>query len=404
MAEIKYVIAFTGAFGSGCTTAAKFLRDDRQFKFVSLSDPLKTLWRERHGEEKYERFDLQKLGDELRKAEGVGTLVQRAFASVAEEECIAVDCVRNIGEINALRDRFGFRLCLVAVLSTKDARWDRISSVKYTDKGLTKNDFDDDDERDRNEETEHGQQVELCLDHADIILDNSGTTSDLKTKVLGYADLFTGKERRPPTPAEGHMNMAFSAANTSQCLKRHVGAVIVGAQDRIVAVGHNDNPADTKACADEPTYDNQCYRDLLKQKHFTHLASRDVRCPRCGQSLRELREPPWRCPTCAAQGVKTNLEPYFFPDRAMWWCTAIHAEADALESAGERARGGTLYTTTFPCFQCAQKLTHAGIVRVVYTEIYPDPHSGKRLELSGIELEQFEGVRSSFERFFPRPT
>ena len=89
----------------------------------------------------------------------------------------------------------------------------------------------------------------------------------------------------------------------------------------------------------------------------------------------------------------------------MSWCTAVHAEVSAVLAAGERARGGTLYTTTFPCFQCAEKITQVGIKTVYYSEAYPDPHSGKRLELSGIDLRQFEGVRSSsIERFFLRPS
>ena len=64
-----------------------------------------------------------------------------------------------------------------------------------------------------------------------------------------------------------------------------------------------------------------------------------------------------------------------------------------------------MYTTTFPCFQCAEKIVQAGIVKVIYTEPYPDLYSEKRLLLSGITLSRFEGVRSSsFERLFPRPS
>ena len=38
------VVAFTGAFGSGCTESAKHLRDERGFKYVALSTPLRALW------------------------------------------------------------------------------------------------------------------------------------------------------------------------------------------------------------------------------------------------------------------------------------------------------------------------------------------------------------------------
>lgn len=85
----------------------------------------------------------------------------------------------------------------------------------------------------------------------------------------------------------------------------------------------------------------------------------------------------------------------------MNWCTAVHAEVWAILAAGERARKGTLYTTTFPCAQCAEKIVQSGIEKVVFTESYPDTHGVRRLKLGRVALEQFEGVRSSsFERIF----
>jgi len=39
--------------------------------------------------------------------------------------------------------------------------------------------------------------------------------------------------------------------------------------------------------------------------------------------------------------------------------------------SGARVRGGTLYTTTFPCHNCAKHLVGAGIARVIFVEPYP---------------------------------
>lgn len=132
-----------------------------------------------------------------------------------------------------------------------------------------------------------------------------------------------------------------------------------------------------------------------------------MHCPVCGKPLSRQEGPPWYCKSCSDSGKKTALDDLFFPDRAMNWCTAIHAEVWALFAAGERAKGGELYTTTFPCFQCAEKIKHNGIATVWYTEAYPDAFSRIRLEVSGVKLRQFDGVRSSsFERIFAvnRPT
>lgn len=407
LAPDTIVVAFTGAFGSGCTEAAKQLRDERGFKFIQLSSSLRSLWTREHGGKQPTRGDLQKLGDKLRQDVGLGALVDTGLEDCSEaDKRLAIDGIRNLGEIGRLRDLFGYRFTLVSVLSSPDARWGRIKS-KYADERLTRRDFEDDDERDRNEETKYGQQVELCLDKADILINNQIEVSlpDFQKKILEYADLMLGTKRRSATQTEILMSMAFAASHSSKCLKRHVGAIVVDTRGQVVGVGYNENPLGTNPCVEEPTYEHKCYRDIIRNAHFEDLAGRGARCPKCGEPLTHKEGPPWRCDACAKGGHKTNLESFFFPDRAMSWCTAVHAEVSAILAAAERARGGTLYTTTFPCFQCAEKITQAGIRVVCYSEAYPDPHSGKRLELSGIELRQFEGVRSSsMERFFPRPT
>ena len=46
----------------------------------------------------------------------------------------------------------------------------------------------------------------------------------------------------------------------------------------------------------------------------------------------------------------------------------------------------TLYTTTFPCTLCAEKIIHAGIKTVVYMEAYPDKTGRLLLGAAGVEL------------------
>ncbi len=250
---------------------------------------------------------------------------------------------------------------------------------------------------------DHGQQVELCIDRADIVIDNGGevTLSPFKKKVLNYAGLAAGDQRRFAEPHEILMHQAYASSHSSKCLKRHVGAVVVAPTGEIVGVGYNENPSGTNPCVEEPEYGRRCFRDIVRNNHFEKLSEDGGKCPACGNKLPVIQGPPWRCPSCEKKGIKTNLEAFFFPDRAMNWCTAIHAEDRALISAGGQAKGATLYTTTFPCFQCAEKLTHVGIRKVFFTEAYPDPESARRLKIAGVEFVQFEGVRSAaFERLF----
>jgi len=89
-------------------------------------------------------------------------------------------------------------------------------------------------------------------------------------------------------------------------------------------------------------------------------------------------------------------------DRVVGWgyhraCGLAHAEAMALDAAGEQARGGTLYVNLEPCSHygktppCAEAIIKAGVSRVVAAMQDPDPRvSGRgfaRLREAGLEVE-----------------
>lgn len=398
-------IGLTGAFGSGCTTAAKHLRDNRGFTVLRLSEPIRSKWQELHPGEAEKRPDLQQLGDQMRQESGGGVLIDLALGSLGDNvsEKLVIDGIRNTDEVERLRDEFGYSFTLIGVLASSTTRWERISASAYTDHGLTEDDFHRDDTKDRNEETPWGQQVELCIDKADVFIDNSDEVHPrtFKKELLNTVDLVAGTTPRSATPDEICMHIAYGASHGSKCIKRHVGAIVVDSDGEVVGLGYNENPAGTKPCVEEPEYGNKCYRDIIRNGHFQHLSERQMRCPQCSTTLPVIVGPPWHCPNCTNNRQKTNLEAFFFPDRAMNWCTAIHAEAAALAAAGRRSRGGTVYTTTFPCMQCAEKIIQAGIVRVCYTEAYPDNHSIGRLAIGKVRMDRFRGVRSSsFERIF----
>jgi dCMP deaminase len=379
---------------------------------LKLSDVLKLEWKAREAEKQPTRTNLQHLGDELREKSGGGVLVNRALEafwekhkSLLEPPRLVIDGIRNVQEILHLQNVFGYKFVLVAVLASFEDRWGRIGSSAYVDHGLGRPEFLSDDQRDSNEDTPYGQQVQLCMDKADILLDNSTavTLPAFHEKVLSFVDLASGEKLRSASQEEILMNIAYSASNSSKCVKRHVGAVVVDIGGQVVGVGYNENPIGTKPCIEEPQYDFLCYRDIVRNAHFKRLSEEKVLCPKCGSVIPEIVGPPWKCPICEAAGEKNNLERFFFPDRALNWCTAIHAEVWAMLAAGERSRRGTLYTTAFPCFQCAEKITQVGVSDVVYTESYPDPYSRQRLEIAGVKLRQFQGVRSaSFERIFSK--
>ena len=78
-----------------------------------------------------------------------------------------------------------------------------------------------------------------------------------------------------------------------------------------------------------------------------------------------------------------------------------HAEVVALEAAGERARGATLYVTLEPCAHhgrtppCVEAIIGAGVARVVAGAPDPNPKTDgrgfERLREAGIEVELLDG-------------
>ena len=80
-----------------------------------------------------------------------------------------------------------------------------------------------------------------------------------------------------------------------------------------------------------------------------------------------------------------------------------HAEIVALQAAGERARGATLYVTLEPCAHhgttppCADAIIAAGIARVVFGATDPNPEAAggaERLRAAGVEVEDAESWES----------
>jgi len=168
----QFVVGVTGPLGAGVTTTTHALAANG-FNRLSLSDPIKkellarenrpadTLFNAKHFPDW--RRKLQDLGNEKRR-EYRGYWVDRALADVsASDQELVIDGIRNLGEIEALRDRFP-RFFVVAIHAGAAVRWERLREA-YD--GSQKN-FNRDDLRDWYEETPEGQQVEKCVLAADF--------------------------------------------------------------------------------------------------------------------------------------------------------------------------------------------------------------------------------------------
>lgn len=415
------VVGLAGAFGSGCTTLAEALAEDLGFTNLKLSDLIRREWHEREfatsgGEVEPPRGALQDLGDARRRFHGKNHYwVESAIASIdrrsGEHPKIVLDGIRNPGEVSWLRESFK-NFVLVAVDAPRSERWERLRNTKnWADR--TQAEFDEVSRRDVDSPVEWGQRVQACVDNADYIITNDHHLAvpaarahllDRASRLLRLMTSPSSDQDMRPTEAEVFMHLAHAAASRSACLKRQVGAVVVSGRHEVdalsiqspaIGLGFNENPEGMRPCYLEF---RECYRDIWRRERLEAMELRN--CPSCGSPLAAPRYPPV-CSNPACEAGR-NLLNVVFPERAMSHCTAIHAEVRAILSA-DRAElpGSTLYSTTFPCFLCAQQIINAGIGRVVYVEPYPDTAAERLLLEASIEIERFEGVRSTaYNRFF----
>ncbi|MCJ7761806.1 deaminase [Candidatus Bathyarchaeota archaeon] len=403
-------LALTGPFGSGCTTLAEGVlqQDPYFFKMISLSSYVKQAWSERNDNKdpkEAKRSELQDVGNRLREENDDRSILANKAVEEAKKttnrstDSLVFDSIRNLAEVDYLRQEYR-DLYLIGMCSSENDRWLR-SQGRYQEKGLTPSDFKADEERDQNEDNPFGQQVALCMHEADLSIANDNEamsagvsiTKHLDDKLATYIELLKGT-LRTPSEREWIMSLAHNTSLKSECFKRQVGAVIVDDRANIISVGYNSNPKPLKPCWDDH---GDCYRIIQIEKGLDELNH----CPSCGKPLHEKKRH-YNCPSCGK-----DLYKIMFPDRAMSLCTALHAEEMAiLNASGRNLKGCLMYTTTFPCFTCAQKIVNVGIGKVVYVESYPDLHSVQLFDKlkdteQRVTTTKFEGIKArAYDRLF----
>ncbi|MFW5821362.1 MAG: deoxycytidylate deaminase [Bacteroidota bacterium] len=67
----------------------------------------------------------------------------------------------------------------------------------------------------------------------------------------------------------------------------------------------------------------------------------------------------------------------------------LHAEANAITKVAKSnnsSEGATLYITASPCIECAKLIIQAGIIRVVFSELYTKNEGLDLLKRAGVEI------------------
>lgn len=372
-----YVIGLVGPFGSGCSYVAEKIAELYGYEVLSLSDVLRSEFQIQYPKKrKITRQNLQDFGNAIRQERGSGYLASKICEKIDLDKTknYVVDSIRNPEEVKLLRKTFA-RFFLFGVFAEPDLRWERVSEKYNNDRRA----FDEDDRRDSNEDVEHGQRVTDSFRMSDIILLNneniiSGNQNEelFLAKLKHNVDVIEEKEAFVPTYVETNMAIAYAESMRSSCLKRKVGAVIVDLAGAIVSSGYNEVPAANNTCKCEY---GMCYRDKLKKDYRESLEV----------TIKKPKE---------KDAAYTLFKEKF---KILDYCRALHAEENAILNvarvgASSALPTATLFTSTYPCNLCANKIAQVGIKHIVYFEPYPMKEAKKILQDKGVEQEPFEGV------------
>jgi dephospho-CoA kinase len=180
---VDFVIGITGTIGSGKEVVKEILSKNFNCYSVSLSSVIQSQFKD-----KSDRRTLQDMGNELRKKYGNFILAKLATDYMQKDkEMIIVDGIRNVGEIDYLKRKFGKKFILVAVDAPREIRWERIKARAREGDPKTWEEFLELDERDQGSgEPLYGQQVKKCMELADIVFINDGSVQQLNEKINSF--------------------------------------------------------------------------------------------------------------------------------------------------------------------------------------------------------------------------
>ena len=297
--------------------------------------------------------------------------------------------LKHPGEVHALRRIYGPGFFLIGVVSSPAERRRFLKERR----GCTEEEVDKLFARDDHEGETLGQRTRDTFHLADVFLDLDDAPSLERFLNLVFANPY-----ETPSRDEYAMFLAFSAALRSADLSRQVGAVLMSEAGDVVAIGTNDVPAPGGGLYWPGKGDhrdhvlgrdtNETQRKVIVDEVLSCLG--DV----ANETLARLGQPPLDMAEWRKEGWRK------LKDAAVMDITeygrAVHAEMEALLAcarSGISPRKATLFSTTFPCHNCAKHIIAAGVGRVVYVEPYPKSHAATLYERAiSLEGAQQEGT------------
>lgn len=275
-------------------------------------------------------------------------------------------------EVAVLRQIYGPGFYLVGIHASEPERFRFLTETKRLPKDEANRLMD----RDQSVKDAFGQQNRKTFALADAFVHQ-----DDRKEIVRFIDLIFGDPFSTPTRHEYGMFFAYAASTRSGDLSRQVGAAIVTPHGELIGVGTNDVPKYNGGLYWERDENDQRDLKLGYDSNFTEKEKIKDEIVKELKLLLKLRAKPGI--------IRRALENTRLPDITEFG-RAVHAEMEALLSCartGASPRGATLYTTTFPCHNCAKHIIAAGISSIKFIEPYT---KSKALDLhsDAIELVQ----------------
>lgn len=254
------------------------------------------------------------------------------------------------------------------------------------------------------------QDVEACIQNADIFINNDKSIGELTKIIVRYVCLMMHPGLVQPTDDERCMQIAQTAKLNSGCISRQVGAVVCNSASDIVSIGWNRPAANSNSEVVPCNYrnfvdcyelnDQMAYSDLEREnkKFRAYLESNFCETNRYVDVMKEYRQKLRGIPM--AYCFK-DLYCDMMKDHNQVHTRSLHAEEMALQnSSREQTEGGSLYTTSCSCELCAKKALYYGIRRIIYVEPYQgitEDHvlgfpDGENPEEKQVKVELFTGA------------
>lgn len=326
----------------------------------------------------YDRLDSSmKAGNKIREVTGHSDFFSRwAVTAIAQERdykdskqdrkfsrtAHILHSLKRPEEAKRLRAIYTSGFYLVGVFCDAEQR---IHSLR--DRGMSLEEARKLIERDQNEQEVFGQRTRDTFHLADVFINlNLFDFDQTKREIERFLDLIFGCPFITPTQDEHSMFLAFASSLRSASLARQVGAVIASANGELIATGANDTP---RAGGGQ-------YRPGAPDKR-DHIYGIDSNTKKRNEIIVDVVK---RFTNDNSLGFQELLDLGLEKLKGSSllditeFARDVHAEMEAISSCarvGVSTQDATLYTTTFPCHNCAKHIIAAGIKRVVYVEPYP---------------------------------